>query len=591
MVYEMNKHSSRLGGLYLLALPLVLAGSLWIQHRSWGADAGATATPVGGVYDYADQVTRLVESQKIDALAKLSIPTVSPETAKLAAWTSTYVDHMQAQEAERAKQYDEAVTKAADAAKREEYDEAMLYVLRGYVIAKDPAEYLTLDWVKDITAKVAAQAADYEKQGKWIESLQLYADLNSLYEIDTRYKPDDQRLARRTRLLAMYVPQKYYDLLKALQEKQSKERAAVQSTIKTFPVAPGEKTKLPIPAPKVELESAPATQRAQSGPAGTTGAAATTQPDGSTGVAADADEAPPTFTKWQDYSDQIAEDMGTDAIERARDEWVELTSYDTLVKGGVDALRLFLTTPELVSEFPGLGDANARKAFADALDGALAKDSSGKEMSATDMERVLTGLIEASHATVKLPKEVIVMEFTEGAMEKLDPFTAVIWPHELAEFNKNMQGTFGGVGIQISLTNGKLEVVSPLEDTPAYRAGISAGDIVTAIDGKSAVGISIDQAVHSIMGKPGTQVNLRIKRGTDADKDYAITRDMIKVTSVKGFQRNATDHSKWDFMIDPDSKVGYVRITGFQEETGLELRDALMELQKQGMRGDSGFTV
>ncbi len=440
----------------------------------------------------------------------------------------------------------------------------MVDLVGAYQIAKDQTEFLKLDWVKDLTAKVAEQAANYEKAGNWIESLQLYTDLNSLYEIDTRYKPDMQRLARRSRLLAMYVPQTFYDMRKAIIEKQIKEHAAEKAATQ----------------PAATQAGAPTTQASASTPGFHEIQTAT-----GTATVPDEDTTPPTFTRWQDYVESAQLDMGEEAIERARQDWVESTTYDTLVKGGVDALRLFLTTPELAKEFPALADPAASADFAKALDGALAKDASGKELSPDDMEHILSGLVEASAATVKLPKEVIVMEFTDGAMEKLDPFTAVIWPHELAEFDKNIKGSFGGVGVQISLEKGLLTVISPLEDTPAYRAGISAGDVITAIDGKTAVGISIDQAVHSIMGKPGTPVVLRIKHGTNPDKDFAITRDLIKVGSVKGFRRNDADTSKWDFMIDPETKIGYVRITSFQEDTADELKAALLQLQSDGMRG------
>jgi len=86
------------------------------------------------------------------------------------------------------------------------------------------------------------------------------------------------------------------------------------------------------------------------------------------------------------------------------------------------------------------------------------------------------------------------------------------------------------------------------------------------------------------MGTPGTPVTLRIKRG-NAEKDYAIKRDIIKVTSVKGFERDAKDPTHWNFLIDPDSKIGYVRITGFQDETPDELDAALTALKKEDMRG------
>ena len=137
----------------------------------------------------------------------------------------------------------------------------------------------------------------------------------------------------------------------------------------------------------------------------------------------------------------------------------------------------------------------------------MAKDESGKDLTAADVARIIKDLVEASNSSVKLPEEVVLMEFTDSAMEKLDPFTAVIWPHEYMEFEKSTQGTFGGVGISIGQEttgpdNGMLKVISPLEDSPAYKAGIEANDIIVAIDGKTTLNMTIDQAVPVITGSP-----------------------------------------------------------------------------------------
>ncbi len=142
------------------------------------------------------------------------------------------------------------------------------------------------------------------------------------------------------------------------------------------------------------------------------------------------------------------------------------------------------------------------------------------------------------------------------------------------------------MGVQISLETGQLKVITPLEDTPAYKAGIMAGDVITAVDGKSTAGISIDQAVHSIMGKPDTDVVLRIKReGETQQKDYTLTRAEIRVASVKGVDRDKDDQTRWNFMIDQENKIGYIRITGFQEDTAVELKNALEGLKDAGLRG------
>jgi carboxyl-terminal processing protease len=547
----------------VILAPMVVGLGLMIRptpaQQNAAAPAVAAAPQLVADAEYASQISRLVQNGQIDALARLSIP-ASASTAKLKDWTSQFLSEIQSQEKQRDKQYSDAVGKAQEELKADHFAKAMESTVLAYRIAKDPEAFLKLEWVRDITSKVQTRASDFEKQGKWLESLQLYSSLNTLYEIDTRYKADALRLARRARLLAAYTPRVLLQLRKELADKE-------RDPASTQPAAP-------------EIT--------------------------------DSDLA--GFTPWQKTTERITVEMMHRVLQNSQENWVETTTYKDMVSGGAEAMRLFLTTPELAKEFPGLNDAAARLKFNAALDAAITS-AAAPGLSATDVDRIVETLADASAATVKLPREVIIMEFTDGAIEKLDQFTSVVWPHEVAEFEKNMTGNFGGVGIQISLekenvkpeqaalnklggsandpaskdmtvnSQYRLVVITPLPDTPAFKAGIQAGDIITGIDGKSTVGITVDQAVSSIMGVPGTSVVLKVKRGDKFEKDFKVTRDTIKVVSVKGFKRNGADHSKWDFMLDQESKIGYVSITGFQEDTPLELEDTVAALLKQGMRG------
>jgi carboxyl-terminal processing protease len=184
---------------------------------------------------------------------------------------------------------------------------------------------------------------------------------------------------------------------------------------------------------------------------------------------------------------------------------------------------------------------------------------------------------------VKIPQEVIDVEFTDGLTEQLDRYTQVIWPEKMDEFRKQTMGSFEGIGVQIQMENGLLKVVSPLEDTPAYRAGLQAGDYILKIDGHDAKNIDINEAVRQITGPDGTKVVLTIGRPGQPNFEKAIARAKIQVQTVKGWKR--ANGSGWDWMIDPDSKIGYVRITNFNEDTAEHLQKALIDLNKQGARG------
>jgi carboxyl-terminal processing protease len=160
----------------------------------------------------------------------------------------------------------------------------------------------------------------------------------------------------------------------------------------------------------------------------------------------------------------------------------------------------------------------------------------------------------------------------------------MIWPSEVPEFNKNTQGEFSGVGIQIqSDEDGSLKVVSPLEDSPAYKAGIKAGDLITHINGKNAKGITLNQAVKTITGPKGTTVVLTVASPGGKTKEYTIKRETIKVASVKGW--NHLPGGGWEYMVDPENKIAYLRMTNFTKDTSKELDRAIAEIEARGGRG------
>ena len=174
----------------------------------------------------------------------------------------------------------------------------------------------------------------------------------------------------------------------------------------------------------------------------------------------------------------------------------------------------------------------------------------------------------------------------KGMLQNLDPHSQFINTSEWKPFKKQIEGRFGGIGIQVGMDPdaNRLKVIAPMVGTPAYEAGILAGDLILEIDGQSTEGMTPDKAVEVLTGRPGTPVKLTVLHEDDEKTEkLTITRAIIDVPSVLGDSRKADD--SWDFMLDKDSKIGYVRITSFIQNTTDELKKALDELKAEGMKG------
>ncbi|MBE9128851.1 MULTISPECIES: carboxyl-terminal processing protease CtpC [unclassified Coleofasciculus] len=161
-------------------------------------------------------------------------------------------------------------------------------------------------------------------------------------------------------------------------------------------------------------------------------------------------------------------------------------------------------------------------------------------------------------------------------LEKLeDPYTRFMDPEEFKNMQIDTSGELTGVGIQIAQDEEtkKLMVIAPIEDTPAFNAGILAKDIILKIDGKSTEGMDVNDAVQLIRGQPGTSVILTIQR-SEEEIDYEITRARIEIHPVRYSYRNS-----------PTGGIGYIRLNQFSAIASQEMRDAIKELEQQGATG------
>lgn len=165
-----------------------------------------------------------------------------------------------------------------------------------------------------------------------------------------------------------------------------------------------------------------------------------------------------------------------------------------------------------------------------------------------------------------------------GMLSSLDPHSSFMPPETYKELKIDTKGAFGGLGIEISVKDGILTVISPIEDTPAFKAGIKAGDQILRIDEKFTKDLNINEAVKRMRGQKGTKVTLTIMReGFERPKEFSLMRDIIQVKSVRSRML--------------DNGYGYVRIAQFQEKTDDDLSKALQSLQEDGKKPLSGLVL
>ena len=182
----------------------------------------------------------------------------------------------------------------------------------------------------------------------------------------------------------------------------------------------------------------------------------------------------------------------------------------------------------------------------------------------------------------------LVENMVNGGLEKLDPHSAFIGVDEFKAFRQQSRGKFGGVGIRLGIDprTGQFLVESPIAGTPAYEAGVMAGDLILKVDGKALETWSLKKVVENIQGDPGTDVTLTVlHEGQKKPVDLKMTRAEIKIESVMGDTRDKINLKEWNFWVDGETKIAYIRVNAFTETTVEELTKVVDALTKAGMKG------
>jgi len=290
-------------------------------------------------------------------------------------------------------------------------------------------------------------------------------------------------------------------------------------------------------------------------------------------------------TNWRDILKGVTAPMLADALSMTSDQYFRDVNFQQLTISGLNGLRVLATTGGLEDTFTNLADKAKREQFLAVIDEQIAAAQNSNIKTRRLFENAYRTILATNQNSLELPSEVIINTFAEGAFSPLDQFTVMIWPSELADMNQTLEGEFSGVGIQIQNSEtGELKVISPIEDSPALRAGIEPDSVITHINGKSAKGISVDRAKREIQGKSGTEVTLTVRNSAGQSKDYVLTRQVIKVPTIKGWT-HASDSSAqdgWNYMIDPDNGIAYLRLTSFTKESAIDLERVVDQTTEAG---------
>ena len=303
---------------------------------------------------------------------------------------------------------------------------------------------------------------------------------------------------------------------------------------------------------------------------------------------------------WQTRLTGVDHNMLRRALHQTAVDHIESSGNDgwrPLLHGGVNALRLFATTTALEESFPRLTNDAAVQRWVAHCETQLERlarlpDSA---LGPGELNTVLNELHDLNQRTLQLPQEVLFHEFGDGAMYELsiakeDEYTEIIWPDRLRRFRQSTEGNFIGVGIVIGYDDRRdIMVVNPIEGTPAFRAGVLPNDVIASVDGVSTVGWTLNDAVDRITGERGTQVTLELRReGVNEPVKVTMTRDTVKLYSVNGWYKTGLDEESrpvWDWFIDADNRIGYIRIANFSDDTYNDVVAAWNQMRQQQVRG------
>ena len=205
-------------------------------------------------------------------------------------------------------------------------------------------------------------------------------------------------------------------------------------------------------------------------------------------------------------------------------------------------------------------------AFSTTHQAAIAVERPGYDETFEQLEHFADVLARVrSQYVVDVDDSDLIEDAMNGMLASLDPHSAYISPESFRDLQLNNRGEYGGLGMEVTMEDGFVKVISPIDNTPAKRAGIQAGDFITEIEGKSLLGATLSEAVEQMRGKPGEPINITIVRAGEDPMELDITREIIERQTVRYEDKDG---------------FGYIRIAQFNEKASEGLKDAIKDLQK-----------
>ena len=219
-------------------------------------------------------------------------------------------------------------------------------------------------------------------------------------------------------------------------------------------------------------------------------------------------------------------------------------------------------------------------------DTVAAKEKAKKDESKTEQSASVYKYLNIFSETLKRAKIDYVEDVSEdklieyainGMLSSLDPHSSYLDAETFKDMREQTKGEFGGLGIEVTMDNGWIKVISPIDDTPAFKAGIQAGDYITHIDGTTVLGETLTQSVEKMRGPVNSKVKLTIRRKNKEPFDVTLTRDNIKIRSVKTEEK--------------DPSVGYIRVSSFSETTTNDIKKIIAQIQKDNPDDLAGYIL